>query len=125
MSAPIPTRLAAALADQYWIERELGVGGMATVYLAQDLKHQRKIAIKVLRPELIAALGAERFLREIQTTANLRHPHILDSPPPASSRPRPRRLGGAKEIPISSAAPPGTPARSRAPRWCPQSCPRP
>jgi TolB-like protein/tRNA A-37 threonylcarbamoyl transferase component Bud32 len=71
------TRLSAALADRYVIERELGAGGMATVYLAQDLKHTRRVAIKVLRPELAAALGHERFLREITTTANLRHPHIL------------------------------------------------
>jgi serine/threonine-protein kinase len=70
-------RLAAALADRYVIERELGQGGMATVYLAQDVKHERKVALKVLRPELAAALGAERFLREITTTASLRHPHIL------------------------------------------------
>ncbi len=75
MSAP--DRLAAALADRYRIERELGAGGMATVYLAQDLKHQRRVAIKVLRPELAAAIGSDRFLREITTTANLRHPHIL------------------------------------------------
>ena len=66
-----------ALADRYQIERELGAGGMATVYLARDLKHQREIAIKVLRPELAAAIGPERFLREITTTANLRDPHIL------------------------------------------------
>jgi len=70
-------RLAAALADHYRIERELGQGGMATVYLAQDLKHDRKVAIKVLRPELAAVIGAERFLREIKTIANLQHPHIL------------------------------------------------
>ncbi len=70
-------RLTAVLADRYRIERELGQGGMATVYLAEDLKHARKVAIKVLRPELAMALGAERFLREIATTANLRHPHIL------------------------------------------------
>ena len=70
-------RLTAALADRYRIERELGAGGMATVYLAHDLKHDRKIAIKVLKPELAAALGPERFLREITTTAGLRHPHIL------------------------------------------------
>jgi predicted ATPase/tRNA A-37 threonylcarbamoyl transferase component Bud32 len=69
--------LAAALADRYRIERELGAGGMATVYLAQDLKHERRVAVKVLRPELAAALGHERFLREITTTAGLRHPHIL------------------------------------------------
>ena len=72
-----PDRLAAALADRYRIERELVQGGMATVYLAEDLKHRRKVAVKVLRPELAEALGAERFLREIETTANLRHPHIL------------------------------------------------
>ncbi len=70
-------RLSAALADRYTIERELGAGGMATVYLAQDLKHDRKVALKVLRAELSAILGAERFLQEIKTTANLQHPHIL------------------------------------------------
>ncbi|MEP7325525.1 MAG: protein kinase [Gemmatimonadota bacterium] len=70
-------RLTAALADRYRLERELGQGGMATVYLAQDLKHHRKVAIKVLRPELAAVIGAERFLSEIRTTANLQHPHIL------------------------------------------------
>jgi len=70
-------RLAAALADRYRLERELGAGGMATVYLAQDLKHDRKVAIKVLRPELAAVIGADRFLSEIKTTANLQHPHIL------------------------------------------------
>ena len=70
-------RLGAALADRYRIERELGAGGMATVYLAHDLKHDRKVAIKVLRPELAAVIGASRFLVEIKTTANLQHPHIL------------------------------------------------
>jgi Tol biopolymer transport system component len=70
-------RLAAALSDRYRIERELGEGGMATVYLAEDLKHQRQVAIKVLRPELAAVIGAERFLAEIKTTAHLQHPHIL------------------------------------------------
>ena len=70
-------RLKAALADRYRIERELGAGGMATVYLAEDLKHDRKVALKVLRPELAAVIGAERFLSEIKTTANLQHPHIL------------------------------------------------
>ncbi|HUF35721.1 MAG TPA: protein kinase [Gemmatimonadales bacterium] len=74
---PIAGRLAAALADRYRIERELGQGGMATVYLAEDLRHDRKVAIKVLRPELAAVIGAERFLSEIKTTANLQHPHIL------------------------------------------------
>ena len=71
------TALAAALADRYTIERELGAGGMATVYLAHDLKHDRDIAIKVLHPDLGAALGSERFLTEIRTTARLQHPHIL------------------------------------------------
>jgi serine/threonine-protein kinase len=73
----VPARLAAALADRYRIERELGQGGMATVYLAEDLKHQRKVAIKVLRQELAASLGAERFLREIRVAAQLQHPHIV------------------------------------------------
>jgi serine/threonine-protein kinase len=76
MTDPLP-RLSASLADRYRLERELGQGGMATVYLAQDLKHDRKVAVKVLRPELAAAIGAERFLAEIKTTANLQHPHIL------------------------------------------------
>jgi serine/threonine-protein kinase len=70
-------RLTAALADRYAIERELGAGGMATVYLAQDLKHHRQVAVKVLRPELAAIVGAERFLKEIEVTANLQHPNIL------------------------------------------------
>jgi tetratricopeptide (TPR) repeat protein len=70
-------RLATALADRYRIERELGAGGMATVYLAHDLKHDRPVAIKVLHPHLAAVLGAERFLKEIRTTAQLQHPHIL------------------------------------------------
>ena len=71
------THVQAALAGGYAIERELGRGGMATVYLAQDLKHRRPVAIKVLAPELAAALGRERFLREIETAARLSHPHIL------------------------------------------------
>jgi tRNA A-37 threonylcarbamoyl transferase component Bud32/tetratricopeptide (TPR) repeat protein len=70
-------RLQAAFTGRYTIERELGRGGMAMVYLAQDLKHHRRVAIKVLQPELAAALGQERFLREIQTAARLNHPHIL------------------------------------------------
>ena len=73
----ITEQLRLALSDRYLIERELGAGGMATVYLAQDLKHDRKVALKVLRPELAAILGGERFLTEIKTTANLQHPHIL------------------------------------------------
>ncbi|MFI5209091.1 MAG: protein kinase [Gemmatimonadales bacterium] len=71
------SRLASALQDRYRIERELGQGGMATVYLAEDLKHKRKVALKVLKPELAAVLGAERFVQEITTTAALQHPHIL------------------------------------------------
>ncbi|MGB7212386.1 MAG: serine/threonine-protein kinase, partial [Gemmatimonadales bacterium] len=71
------SRLTTALADRYRIERELGAGGMATVYLAEDVKHARKVAVKVLRPELAAVIGADRFLSEIKTTANLQHPHIL------------------------------------------------
>ncbi len=70
-------RLKASLADRYAIEEEIGAGGMAIVYLARDLKHERHVAIKVLRPELAAALGPERFLREIKITAQLNHPHIL------------------------------------------------
>jgi serine/threonine-protein kinase len=76
MSDPV-TRLNAALEGRYVIERELGEGGMATVYLAQDLKHERPVALKVLKPELAAVVGADRFIAEIKTTANLQHPHIL------------------------------------------------
>jgi Tol biopolymer transport system component len=75
--ADITEQLSSALADRYRIERRLGEGGMATVYLADDLKHDRKVALKVLRPELGVVLGAERFLQEIKTTARLQHPHIL------------------------------------------------
>ena len=71
------TRLTTALTDRYTIERELGAGGMATVYLAHDVRHDRPVALKVLRPELAAILGGERFLKEIRLTANLQHPHIL------------------------------------------------
>jgi len=76
LTDPLP-RLVAALADRYRILRELGQGGMATVYLAEDLKHDRKVALKVLKPELAAVIGAERFVVEIKTTASLQHPHIL------------------------------------------------
>ena len=72
-----PDRLAEALKDRYTIQRELGRGGMATVYLATDRKHERSVALKVLKPELAAVLGTDRFLREIKTTAQLTHPHIL------------------------------------------------
>lgn len=71
------TRLSAALESRYRVGRQIGVGGMATVYLAHDLRHERDVAIKVLHPDLAAALGAERFLAEIKTTAKLQHPHIL------------------------------------------------
>ena len=74
---PAEPAVAQALSDRYRIEREIGHGGMATVYLAEDLRHHRKVALKVLRPELAAVIGAERFLAEIRTTANLQHPHIL------------------------------------------------
>jgi serine/threonine-protein kinase len=78
MNPPDPiSRLNSALEGRYRIESELGEGGMATVYLADDLKHERKVALKVLKPELAAVVGAERFLAEIKTTANLQHPHIL------------------------------------------------
>ena len=70
-------RLTAALDGRYSIERELGAGGMATVYLAEDVRHHRKVALKVLRPDLAATLGPERFLREIEIAANLTHPHVL------------------------------------------------
>jgi serine/threonine-protein kinase len=73
----LPDRLAEALKDRYTLQRELGRGGMATVYLATDRKHERSVALKVLKPELAAVLGADRFLREIKTTAQLTHPHIL------------------------------------------------
>jgi len=83
--------LKSALADSYAVERELGFGGMATVYLAHDIKHDRKVAVKVLRPELAAVLGTERFLNEIKVTANLSHPHIL---PLLDSGRAVRRYGG-------------------------------
>ena len=70
-------RLRSALSDRYALERELGRGGMATVFLAEDLKHHRRVALKVLHPELVTALGPDRFLREIETVAGLTHPHIL------------------------------------------------
>ena len=77
MTSDAAHRLTIALADCYRIERELGAGGMATVYLAEDLKHHRQVAIKVLRPDLAAALGPDRFMQEIQIAARLQHPHIL------------------------------------------------
>ena len=83
----IGSSLAGAIRDQYSLGRELGRGGMATVYLADDLKHGRQVAIKVLHPELSAVLGSDRFLAEIKLTASLQHPHILgliDSGPPTA-----------------------------------------
>src|ERR1043165_2155308 len=73
----LASTLRAALADRYAIEREVGRGGMATVFLSQDLRHQRRVALKVLHPELSLSLGSERFLREIQIAARLQHPHIV------------------------------------------------
>src|SRR5688572_11134623 len=70
-------RLAAGLQGRYTIERELGEGGMAVVFLAHDIRHDRRVAVKVLRPEISAEIGAERFLREIKLAAGLTHPHIL------------------------------------------------
>jgi len=81
--------LAAGLSDRYRIERELGQGGMATVYLARDLKHERQVAIKILKPELAASIGPERFLREIAITAQLDHPHILSLLDSGSAGPEP------------------------------------
>src|SRR4051794_38296870 len=69
--------LKTALSDRYNLERELGAGGMATVFLAHDPRHNRKVAIKVMRSEVATVIGSERFLKEIETTANLQHPHIL------------------------------------------------
>src|ERR1044071_8277973 len=74
---PAGSDLETALRERYALERELGQGGMATVYLARDLRHDRNVALKVLRPELAASLGPERFLREIRIAARLQHPHIL------------------------------------------------
>jgi serine/threonine-protein kinase len=71
------TELTASLTDRYRIERELGSGGMATVFLAHDLKHDRRVAVKILKPELGAVLGPERFLSEIRVTAKLQHPNLL------------------------------------------------
>src|SRR4029079_19021349 len=71
------SKFRAAVADNYVVERELGRGGMATVFLARDVKHEREVAIKVLHPELAASLGGERFEREIRLAAKLQHPHIL------------------------------------------------
>src|SRR5918997_1568226 len=73
----VTARLSSTLSSRYAIEREIGSGGMATVYLTRDLRHNRRVALKVLHPELSAVIGSERFLKEIELTANLQHPHIL------------------------------------------------
>src|SRR5262245_65203785 len=75
--SPGQAPLAPSLADRYRVERELGAGGMATVYLAQDLRHDRQVAVKVMKPDIVATVGADRFVKEIRTTAHLKHPHIL------------------------------------------------
>ena len=114
--------LRAALADRYALERELGRGGMATVYLARDLRHERPVALKVLHPELGAVLGAERFLREIETAAGLQHPHILpvfDSGEAQAgsgtrcptSRARACATGSSARCSCRSRTPSGSPAR--------------
>ena len=85
-------RLTQSLADRYAIEREIGAGGMATVYLARDLKHERQVAVKVLKPELGAVLGVERFLAEIKTTAKLQHPNLLPDPSRRAKKSRPGHI---------------------------------
>ncbi len=110
------SRIRSALADRYRIERVLGEGGMATVYLAEDLKHQRMVAVKVMRPELAATLGSERFLREVSIAARLSHPHILavhDSGnvdgvlyyvmPLVEGESLPARLAREKQLPVAEA----------------------
>src|SRR5262249_42737356 len=77
MGSPSADTLSNALAGRYRIEGELGAGGMATVYLAYDVRHDRRVALKILKPNIAAVLGADRFLHEIKTTASLQHPHIL------------------------------------------------
>jgi serine/threonine-protein kinase len=115
-TSELPAYLVSALADRYRLERELGTGGMATVYLAHDLRHNRQVAVKVLKPELAASLGPERFLREIEVAARLTHPHILplhDSGaaddflyyvmPYIAGESLRRRLDSAGELPIPEA----------------------
>jgi serine/threonine protein kinase len=111
----IAERLKLALADRYRIERELGAGGMATVFLAEDLKHDRKVALKILKPELAAVLGADRFIQEIKTTASLQHPH---RPPPASStRTSCRSSIRGKQTVFSSTSCPTSKARRYVTSW--------
>ena len=73
----VPQALSESLAGQYRIDRVLGSGGMATVYLAHDVRHDRQVAVKVVKPEIVATVGADRFINEIRTTAHLKHPHVL------------------------------------------------
>ena len=113
VTSPIE-RLTVALSDRYAIKRELGAGGMATVYLARDLKHDRDVAIKVLRPELAAALGADRFLREIKITAQLTHPHILPLLDSGTAEEQPTALP-----PCSSTSCPTSTARRFVNAWTP------
>ncbi len=94
MTAFSTAQPAAALADRYTIERELGQGGMATVYLAEDLKHHRKVAIKVLRHDIAQSVGPERFLREIELAAKLNHPNILSLFDSGSAQLNPERSEG-------------------------------
>ena len=85
-------QLTAALSGRYEIEREIGAGGMATAYLARDLTHERQVAVKVLKPELGAVLGVERFLAEIKTTAKLQHPNLLPDPSRRAKKSRPGHI---------------------------------
>ena len=104
-------RLAAAVADRYRIERELGACGMATVYLAHDIRHDRNVAIKVLKPELAAVLGTERFVVEIRTTAALSHPRIRGGQHTRGSRNEPtlRAIAGTDAFDPPNSAPRRTP----------------
>ena len=99
MDSPDPTtRLNAALQGRYAIERELGEGGMATVYLADDLEHERKVALKVLKPELAVVVGAERFLAEIKTTANLWHAETSEHRYPLGQQVRVSKTGKGRAM---------------------------
>ncbi len=99
MTDPI-ARLNAALQDRYVLERELGEGGMATVYLAEDIKHHRNVALKVLKPELAAVVGAERFLAEIETTANLTRLGVAPPSRPAGQSPPGQAVGSGLHTPL-------------------------